>query len=107
VLALLGTYGTWIRSLLNGTLHHLFRALHITGTLPGTASTPLKTTFTGIYWPIDYLLDVLVLFFYQAVDGSHPGTSLFGLYFATQYVPVIVSLYVDGFRAGKVSWTRK
>ncbi|KAH7330450.1 hypothetical protein BKA65DRAFT_539587 [Rhexocercosporidium sp. MPI-PUGE-AT-0058] len=103
-LGFLGFYGTWIRSGLNGTLSILFRSLHVTGTLLGS-ELPLKTRITGIYWPLDYLLDMLIAFFWQAVDGSHPSTSLFALYFAAQHIAVIVSMYVDSYKSNRVqSW---
>ncbi|PVH77051.1 hypothetical protein DL98DRAFT_464083 [Cadophora sp. DSE1049] len=103
-LGFLGFYGTWIRSALNGTLSILFGSLHVTGTLPG-GELPLKTSLTGIYWPLDYLLNMLIVFFWQAVDGSHPSTSLFGLYFAGQHLAVIVTLYVDSYKTKKAqSW---
>lgn len=105
-LAFLGLYGTWVRSALNGTLLILFKALHVTGSLPGT-KVAIKTSFTGIYWPIDYLLDVLILFFWQAVDGSHPSTSLFGLYFAGQHVAVITTLYIDSYKYDRKNWRIK
>ncbi|KAH7383547.1 hypothetical protein BKA64DRAFT_760312 [Cadophora sp. MPI-SDFR-AT-0126] len=97
ILGFLGFYGTWIRSALNGTLLILFRSLHVTGTLPG-GELPLKSSLTGIYWPVDYLLNMLIVFFWQAVDGSHPSTSLFGLYFAGQHLAIIVTLYVDSYK---------
>ncbi|KAH9222512.1 hypothetical protein DL95DRAFT_454518 [Leptodontidium sp. 2 PMI_412] len=103
-LGLIGFYGTWIRSALNGALSILFRSLHVTGTLPG-GQLPLKTSLTGIYWPLDYLLDMLIVFFWQAVDGSHPTTSLFSLYFAGQHIAVIVTMYVDSYKSNRsYSW---
>lgn len=83
---------------MNGTLLHLFTALHAQETLPGT-TFPFRTRLTGIYWPIDYLLDVLIGFFWQAVDGSHPTASLVGLYFAGQHASVVTTLLVDSYRA--------
>lgn len=106
-LAVLGLYGTWVRSLLNGTLAILFTALHRTGALPGTNAT-IRTRYTGIYWPLDYLLEVLVLFFWQAVDGSHPPTTLFALYFAGQHIAVIATMYIDSSRSRKgFDWRSK
>lgn len=102
-LAILGLYGTWIRSALNGTLLILLKALHVTGVLPDT-KIPIKTQLTGIYWPVDYLLDVLILFFWQAVDGSHPSTSIFGLYFAGQHTAVIATLYIDSYKRPARGW---
>lgn len=69
-LGLLGFYRTWIRSALNGPLSIVFTSLHVTGTLPG-GGLPLKTSLTGIYWPLDYLLNMLIVFFWQVADGSH------------------------------------
>ncbi|KAG4437962.1 hypothetical protein IFR05_006543 [Cadophora sp. M221] len=103
-LSFIGFYGTWIRSALNGTLSILFRSLYVTGTLP-SAQLPLKTSLTGIYWPLDYLLDMLIVFFWQAVDGSHPSTSLFVLYFAGQHIAVIVTMYIDSYKSNRnQSW---
>lgn len=100
-LAALGLYGTWGLSALNGTLGRLLTVLHQSSMLPGS-DVPLLTRFTGIYWPIDYLIDVLVVFFWQIVDGSKVTSSVFGLYFAGQHVAVITALYVNSYRAGNV-----
>jgi len=101
-LGLLGTLGTWGRAAGDGTLVHLFHALHGPKeyVLPGTASL-LRRSLTRIYWPIDYLLDVLIVFFWEAVDGSHPGTSAIGVYFLGQLFPILVAFYMDYFRQGQ------
>jgi hypothetical protein len=101
VLGLLGTVSIWGRAAADGTLVHLFYALHGVDEyiLPG-AKAALRTSFTGIYWPIDYLLDVLLIFFWEAVDGSHPATSAIGIYFLGQLFPILVAFYMDSFRAG-------
>lgn len=105
-LGVMGTLGTWGRSAADGTLGHLFRALHGNGEapyiLPGTECA-LKTSFTGLYWPVDYLLDVLVIFFWEAIDGSHPAASAVGIYFLGQYFAVLVGFYADYLRAGNGS----
>jgi hypothetical protein len=100
-LAALGFFNTWGRSALDGTLRRLFVALHGEQPflLPGTKYA-LKTKITGIRYPIDYLLDVLILFFWQAVDGSHPSTSVIGIYFLTQYFSTLTGFYIDSFRSG-------
>ena len=102
VLGLLGILGTWGRAAADGTLVHLFYALHGADEyiLPG-AKVALRKSFTGIYWPIDYLLDVLAIFFWEAVDGSHPATSAVGIYFLGQLFPILVAFYMDNFRAGQ------
>jgi hypothetical protein len=100
-LAALGLYNTWGRSALDGTLMRLLQALHGEKPfiLPGTNSS-LKTRITGIRYPIDYLINVLVIFFWQAVDGSHPSTSIIGIYFLTQYYSILTSFYINSFRMG-------
>jgi hypothetical protein len=100
-LAALGLYNTWGRSALDGTLMRLLQALHGEKPfiLPGTKS-PLKTRITGIRYPIDYLINVLIIFFWQAVDGSHPSTSIIGIYFLTQYYSILTSFYINSFRMG-------
>ncbi len=98
---LLGILGTWGRASLDGTLVHLFHALHGSKeyVLPGTNSLLIKK-LTGIYWPVDYLLNVLIVFFWEAVDGSRPGTSAVGVYFLGQLFPILVAFYVDYYRRG-------
>ncbi|PTU21755.1 hypothetical protein P175DRAFT_0434760 [Aspergillus ochraceoroseus IBT 24754] len=100
LLSALGTYHTWGRTVLDGSLSHLLTALHgpnLPYILPGTES-PLRTRITGIVWPIDYLLDMLLVFFWEAVDGSHPATSAIGIYFLAQYLSVLTGIYVDSAR---------
>lgn len=99
-LSALGTYHTWGRSILDGSFSHLLTALHgpnLPYLLPETNS-PLLTRITGIYWPVDYLLNILVVFFWEAVDGSHPATSAVGIYFLAQYMSVLTGIYVDSAR---------
>ncbi|KAI0836877.1 hypothetical protein F5Y06DRAFT_272502 [Hypoxylon sp. FL0890] len=104
ILGLVGTLGTWGRTVADGSLVHLYTALHggRSYTLPGTEYA-LKTSFTGIYWPIDYLLDVLVIFFWESVDGSHPDSSAIGIYFLGQFFPILVTFYVNHLRGGNAS----
>ena len=92
-----GFYATWGSGSINGTLLHRFTALHVKGTLPGT-NAPFRDRLTGIYWPIDYLPNVLIRFFWQAVDGSHPIASLVCLYFAGQHASVVATLPIDSYR---------
>ncbi|KAL9030779.1 MAG: hypothetical protein Q9196_001129 [Gyalolechia fulgens] len=101
VLGVAGFYNTWGRTFIDGTLVRLLTALH--GGKPyflsGTTER-LKTNITGLYWPVDYLLNLLILFFWEAVDGSHPTTSLVAVYFAGQHLSMVVAQYVDSYRHG-------
>jgi hypothetical protein len=96
LLAIGGTATLWMRSILDGTVPSIFAALHSSEpyVLPGTNSV-LQTRITGIYWPIDYLLNVLVVFFWEAVDGSHPAASAIGIYFLIQYFAILTMLLVE------------
>lgn len=98
-LGLVGFLGTWGRSMADGTLMRLFQALHSSDpyVLPNT-SQPLLGRFTGITYPVDYLLRVLVVFFWEAVDGSHPAASVTGIYFLGQLLPCIVIIYLKALR---------
>ncbi|KAM0800658.1 hypothetical protein BDR22DRAFT_908273, partial [Usnea florida] len=91
----------WGRAALDGTLVHLFQALRGPKEyiLPQSGCR-LRTKVTGIYWPIDYLLDVLIVFFWEAVDGSHLMTSAMGIYFLGQLFAILVAFYIDCFRQG-------
>ena len=90
-------YATWGISLLDGTMS---RILQIRGAdlplIPGTTE-PLRLHFTGIA-PIDYWYTIMVLFFWEAIDGSHPTTSLAGVYFLGQLIGVWTLMYVEGNR---------
>lgn len=99
VLGVVGTLGTWGRTAADGTLGHILHALHGADPyiLPGTHSALIRN-FTGVFL-IDYLLDVLVVFFWEAVDGSHPATSTIGIYFLGQLFPIIVWNYLENARA--------
>lgn len=96
----IGIVQLWGRTVIDGTLLNLFSALHGPAPylLPGT-QTPLRSTFTGIF-PIDYLLRVLVVFFWEVADGSHPSSSAIGLYFLGQYFSVLVMFYLENVRHG-------
>ncbi|OJD31027.1 flavin-containing monooxygenase 1 [Diplodia corticola] len=95
-LGVIGTYGTWGRCFQDGTLGYILTAVFSDKQpflLPGTDREPLIKNMTGI-WPLDRLLAVLVLFFWQAADGSHPTTSAVGLYFAAQHLGLVVNMHL-------------
>ncbi|KAL2127839.1 hypothetical protein VTI74DRAFT_10101 [Chaetomium olivicolor] len=100
-LGVLGTALTWGRTVLDGTVAHLLEVLHGSHTLPGSGSA-LLDRFTGIP-PLDYLLRTLVVFFWEAIDGSHPAVTATGIYFVGQLFPIIVAIYLDGLRHGNGS----
>lgn len=83
------------RAAADGSLTHLFHALQGANAyiLPGIKESS-QTSSTGIYWPIDYFSDVLVILFWEALDGSHPTASDFGMYFPAQLFPNIVTMYM-------------
>lgn len=98
LLALLGLVQLWGRAVADGTLAHLLSALHgvTPHQLPGTPAS-LKSSFTG-FPPVDYLLRILVVFFWEVADGSHPSSSAIGLYFLGQYFSVLVVFYLESLR---------
>ncbi|RAL03043.1 uncharacterized protein BO80DRAFT_351248 [Aspergillus ibericus CBS 121593] len=99
LLGLLGTYG---RGALDGSTDLLFRAVDrdTPYVFPGTLFT-LRQTFTGIWFPIDYLLNVLVVFWFEAVDGSHPSAAAISLYFLGQLLPCLVLIYSTSVRGDR------
>ena len=97
LLASFAFYSTWYLSFKNGTIGHMQRIRdHGPHLLPGTRA-PLKQHFTGIE-RIDYELTVLTLFFWEQVDGSLPGASLFCFMFAGQAIAAWLLIYVEGRR---------
>ena len=100
-LAIFGFCNTWGRTVADGSLARLLTAMHggEPYVLPGTHEL-LVTSITGIRWPLDYILDVLIVFFWEAVDGSHPTTSAIGIYFLGQYYSILMTIYIDSNRPG-------
>jgi hypothetical protein len=68
--------------------------------LPGTED-PLVRRFTGNEL-LDYWLTVLVCFFANTVDGSVPELSIFCLVFAAGLGPVLVVVYFESLRRGRM-----
>ena len=107
-LGILGLYGTWGRAIIDGTLIRLLKAIHGREPfiMPGTTLEPLKTSITGVYWPIDYILNILIIFFWEAVDGSHPTTSAVAFYFAGQHLSLVTLMYGNSLKYGNLDeWT--
>ncbi|KAL2171726.1 hypothetical protein VTG60DRAFT_1723 [Thermothelomyces hinnuleus] len=96
VLGVLGASLTWGRTASDGTVGHLLEILHGSHALPGS-DTPLLDRFSGIP-PLDYLLRTLVVFFWEAIDGSHPDVTATAIYFVGQLFPIIIAIYLDGLR---------
>ena len=103
LLAPLGLYNTWIRFILNGSLSRLLAVQNGSGPTPYQLfSSPyrLLSSITGIYWPLDWNLTFMIVFFWETVDGTHPLASVVGIYFLGQYVSLIMVMWVNGYRAG-------
>ncbi|KAK8115728.1 hypothetical protein PG984_012230 [Apiospora sp. TS-2023a] len=91
----------WGVSLWNGTVTAMVRAAWV-GQLDG--QTALRTSYTG-FFPVDFVLSLLVAFFFYGTNGSHPGFQLFLVdAYATLQV-AFVWLYIEGSRAQPRSWT--
>lgn len=67
--------------------------------LPYTDRAPLKKIYTGIA-AVDYQLTVLILFFYNVVDGSHPGACLQAYHFVGQTFAGYALLVLESLRYG-------
>ncbi|KAL9601484.1 MAG: hypothetical protein Q9179_002853 [Wetmoreana sp. 5 TL-2023] len=67
--------------------------------LPYTDGGPLRKTYTGIAM-VDYQLTILVLFFYNIVDGSHPNACLQAYHFFGQAIAGYSLLVLEGLRYG-------
>ena len=76
-------YATWYIFLNNGTIDQITKILDVgPQLLPGT-NEPLRTVYTGVP-AIDRELTVLVLFFWETIDGSNPAACLFQFLFAME-----------------------
>ncbi|KAH8433862.1 uncharacterized protein LDX57_011499 [Aspergillus melleus] len=100
VIGFLGTHG---RTGADGSTALISNALESPNpyNLPGTHSA-LHKTFTGLP-PVDFIISMLVLFWWETIDGSHPATSAIGLYFLGQLLPCIVITYLNALRGNKPS----
>lgn len=107
-LSALGTFAVWGRNILDGSFAQLSAALELHGSseyiLPGAKEA--LASFTGIA-PLDRQLGIFILFFWGAVDGSHPAASAVGIYFLGQYLSVLTAMYIDGLRKGNGSGVGK
>ncbi|GKZ33987.1 hypothetical protein AbraIFM66950_004118 [Aspergillus brasiliensis] len=105
-LGAVGVLGTWGRTALDGSTELLTKVLDDpNGQLPGT-QVLLQRTFTGIRIPIDHIISTLVVFWYEAVDGSHPSSTAVALYFLGQLLPCLVIIYTNAQRGSKPSLVR-
>ena len=96
-------YATWYLFLNNGTIDHITKTLDVgPQLLPGT-NEPLRTVYTGVP-AIDHQLTVLVLLFWEAVDGSNPAASLFCFLVAMQVACGWGLLMIESLRHGN-RWT--
>ncbi|KAL8872009.1 MAG: hypothetical protein Q9174_002287, partial [Haloplaca sp. 1 TL-2023] len=95
-----GYYFTW-HLLLNNDGARLMEELRDNGPhiLPYNNGAPLRKSYTGIAL-IDYQLTVLVLFFYNIVDGSHPNACLQVYHFFGQAPAGYTLLLLEGLRHG-------
>ncbi|KAI4601740.1 hypothetical protein KJ359_010604 [Pestalotiopsis sp. 9143b] len=100
ILCLLGALTTWGLCIADGTVSHLLVVLHGPSeyVLPGSSAT-LRSTFTHIF-PVDYLLRMLVIFFWEPAYGRLPATSATGVYFLGQVFPIMTAVCLDGVRGG-------
>lgn len=97
VLSIIGVFGTWILVQRNGALS-LLEQIASRKLLPGT-NQPLQKSFTGIK-AVDDQLKILVIFFWQVVDGSTPTSSLQSLHFEGQVIAGWVLCMLEGLRDG-------
>ncbi|KAL4865152.1 hypothetical protein BDV12DRAFT_211221 [Aspergillus spectabilis] len=100
---LMGILGTWGRAIADGSMELQMQAvqspIHI---LPGTQSA-LRRTITGIRYPVDFALNLLIVFWFEALDGSHPAASAVSLYFLGQLFPCALIVYLDSLRGNRPS----
>ncbi|MCJ1392879.1 hypothetical protein MMC18_005751 [Xylographa bjoerkii] len=107
----LGAYLTWGLALNNGTTRMMEHIRDFGPHVLPDTDAPLKQSYTGIQ-AIDYQLTVLVLFFWQLVDGSMPSASLGTFRFASQFVAgwglVVMEAYDSvslwGFAVQNITW---
>ncbi|KAL3468955.1 hypothetical protein BJX99DRAFT_268818 [Aspergillus californicus] len=101
-LGLLGIWGTHGHTRADGSTALLLEGLESpTYLLPGTQSA-LRKSFTG-FQAFDDIIRMLVLFWWETLDGSHPTTSTIGLYFLGQALPCILIVYLNALRGEKPS----
>ena len=92
-------YAVWYIFMHNGSTDQLGHVLKVgPRTLPGTQEL-IKTVYTGIP-AIDKQLTILVMVFWEQVDGSSPSNSLFCFHFAMQTACGWGLLVIESMRRG-------
>lgn len=105
-LGIVGIWGTQVRVGLDGSTDELMKVMDDPeGRLPGSKAL-LQRTFSGIRYPFDHIISILVVFWYEVVDGSHPASTAVALYFLGQLLPGILLIYTNSQRGTKVSLLR-
>lgn len=102
-LSVAAIYATWYMLLKNGTAEHLAHTGDVGPRLLSGTKEPLRTVYTGVP-AIDHQLTVLVLFFWENLDGSNPSGSLFGFHFVSQNACGWGLLMMEALRHGN-RWT--
>lgn len=103
-IGIIGVLGTLGRAFADGSMPLQMEAVDSPTPyiLPGTQFS-LRQTFTGIKYPIDNTLRMLVVFWFEALDGSHPAASGVSFYFMGQLFPCILVTYLNGLRGDRPS----
>ena len=68
--------------------------------LPGS-DIPILTRFTG-FPPMDKLLTLAEVMFWNVTDGSAPALSLYAFQFAGQLVPLWTIIFIESLRSGNL-----
>ncbi|RDW80315.1 hypothetical protein BP6252_04953 [Coleophoma cylindrospora] len=99
ILAAYACYATWGLNVLDGSVGRMLDIFKTDMPVLTGTNAPVKTRFTGIP-PIDYWIVFMIVFFWEALNGSHPATIIEGLYFFGQVSALWTLMCLEGKRIG-------
>jgi hypothetical protein len=90
-LAIYACYATWGLNVIDGSVGRMLAIFN--------ADVPVKTHFTG-FPPLDNWIVFMIVFFWEALNGSHPLLVIEGLYFFGQVTAMWTLMCLEGNRNG-------
>jgi hypothetical protein len=98
-LAIYACYATWGLNVIDGSVGRMLAIFNADVPVLTGTDVPVKTHFTG-FPPLDNWIVFMIVFFWEALNGSHPSLVIEGLYFFGQVTAMWTLMCLEGNRNG-------
>ncbi|KAF1963472.1 hypothetical protein CC80DRAFT_557138 [Byssothecium circinans] len=99
MLAAYACYAPWGLNVLDGSVGRMLDIFNADVPVLTGTDVPVKTHFTG-FPPLDNWIVFMIVFFWEALNGSHPALVIEGLYFFGQVTALWTLMCLEGNRIG-------